>query len=248
MAEHTILNDEAGELLRRRSLKEGVFELVHERIVAGQVAPGEWLRQEEIASQLGVSQTPVREALDMLVSVGLAERVPYRGVRVPALTAEDIVDAYVMRLIVEKTMARLAALNISQAALKELAAIMEQSRPLVRLQEMSLHRQLNRRFHLAIARASANALLVKLYQMISNLFPDWRLYEYMFRHPELLESSLERETLEHQAIVDALSAHDPELAEKQVIAHIKNLSTELVEFLGVPAELLSQQEKQVGIL
>lgn len=247
MVEHLIAVDD-GELLRRRSLKEGVFELVHERIVSGQVAPGEWLRQEEIASQLGVSQTPVREALDMLVSVGLAERVPYRGVRVPALTAEDIVDAYVLRLVLESTMARLAALNISMEDVEELYAIMEQSRPLVKLKEMSQHRQLNRRLHLAIARAGGNALLVKLYQVISNLFPDWRLYEYMFRHPELLESSLERETLEHQAIVDALAAHDPELAVQHVVAHIRNLSEELVDFLSVPAELISEKEKQVGFL
>ena len=145
-------------------------------------------------------------------------------------------------------MARLAALNISMEALEELYAIMEQSRPLVRLKEMSQHRQLNRRLHLAIARASGNGLLVKLYQVISNLFPDWRLYEYMFRHPELLESSLERETLEHQAIVDALAAHDPELAVQQVVAHIRNLSEELVEFLRVPAKLISEKEKQVGFL
>jgi DNA-binding GntR family transcriptional regulator len=247
MADHSISIEEESELLRRKSLKDGVFELVHERIVAGQVAPGEWLRQEEIASQLGVSQTPVREALDMLVSVGLAERVPYRGVRVPALTAEDIVDAYVLRLVLERPVAHLAALNISPGALDELYAIMKQSRPLVRLQEMSQHRQLNKRFHLAVARASGNTLLMKLYEMVSNLFPDWRLYEYMFRHPELLENSLEREAGEHQAIVDALASHDPELAVQQVVTHIKNLSTELVEFLYVPAQLLSEKEKQAGI-
>jgi DNA-binding GntR family transcriptional regulator len=71
------------ENLQRRSLKEEIFDVLHDKIIAGKVGPGEWLRQEDIASQLGVSMTPVREALDLLVSVGLAERVPYRGVRVP---------------------------------------------------------------------------------------------------------------------------------------------------------------------
>ena len=57
-----------GEILKRRSLKEEIFQILHQKIVAGKIAPGEWLRQEEISNQLGVSQTPVREALDLLVS------------------------------------------------------------------------------------------------------------------------------------------------------------------------------------
>ena len=68
--------------VHRKPLKEEVFEILHGRIIAGQYSAGEWLRQEEISSQLGVSMTPVREALDLLVSSGLAERVPYRGVRI----------------------------------------------------------------------------------------------------------------------------------------------------------------------
>ena len=90
-----------GEFVQRRSLRDEVFQFLHRRIVAGKYAPGEWLRQEDISTQLGVSQTPVREALDLLVSTGLAERVPYRGVRVLQLTTQEIVEAYVMRLVLE---------------------------------------------------------------------------------------------------------------------------------------------------
>src|SRR5512145_2350390 len=89
--------------LTHKPLKEEVYDALHRQIIAGKYKPGDWLRQEDIASQLGVSQTPVREALDLLVSSGLAERIPYRGVRVLKLTTEEIVDSYVLRLLLEST-------------------------------------------------------------------------------------------------------------------------------------------------
>ena len=233
------------ESLQKKPLKEEVFELLHKRIVAGKYSPGEWLRQEDIASQLGVSQTPVREALDRLVSVGLAERVPYRGVRVPEPTQAQIVDAYVMRLLLEKVAARLAAHHIIREQLEGLGEIVEATRGLITLDDMSKLRQLNRRFHLSIADASGSSLLNKLYEMTSNLFPDWMLYEYMFRHPELLQSSLEKEYQEHKAIVDALAAHDAGLTAQRAFEHVQNLGYELVAFLGIPGDLVHAQERQV---
>jgi DNA-binding GntR family transcriptional regulator len=237
-----------GELVRKKSLKEGVFELLHQRIVAGKYSTGEWLRQEELSLQLGVSQTPVREALDLLVSVGLAERVPYRGVRVPEWTPQEIADAYILRLILESTAVRLAASNISTEQLNILTETIEKTRGLITLDDMSTQRQLNKKFHLSLAEAGGNFLLGKLYDMASNMFPDWRLYEYMFRHPELLDASLRREYEEHCAILEAVAAHDPDQAARQAITHIRNLRKELIEFLGIPTELLQEKEKQVEAL
>ncbi|MCC6955693.1 MAG: GntR family transcriptional regulator [Anaerolineales bacterium] len=234
-----------GEWIVKRSLKDSVFNLLHERIVAGEYLPGEWLRQEDLALQLKVSQTPVREALDLLVSVGLAVRVPYRGVRVPEWSAEEMVDAYVLRLILESAAARMASCNMTVEQLETLEKIVEQTRGLITLDAMSLQRQLNKRFHLLIAEASANSQLFKLYQMVSNQFPDWRLYEYMFRHPELLEENLRREYGEHRAIYEALAAGEPDEAAAQVLLHIRNLSRELVEYLGVPQSLIQEKEQQV---
>jgi len=229
----------------KKSLREGVFELLHGRIIAGKYPPGEWLRQEDISSQLGVSQTPVREALDLLVSVGLAERVPYRGVRVPELSADEIVDAYVLRLIVESAAARLAAINHTPEQLQAIAVLIEETHSLVTLEAMSHLRQLNKRLHQAVVEAGGNPMLAKVYEMTSNQFPDWRLYEYMFRHPELLEESLQREYLEHVALLEALSNHDPEAAAARAVAHIRGLAHELVEYLAIPAERLQERERQI---
>src|SRR5687768_17928420 len=99
--------------LTHKPLKEEIFDALHRQIIAGKYGPGDWLRQEEIAGQMGVSMTPVREALDLLVAAGLAERVPYRGVRVREMSTKDVADAYGLRLILEAVIAREAAKNIT---------------------------------------------------------------------------------------------------------------------------------------
>ena len=231
--------------MHRKSLKEEVFEVLHSRIIAGQYSAGEWLRQEEISSQLGVSMTPVREALDLLVSAGLAERVPYRGVRVLEPSSREILNAYGMRILLESAAAYAAAVNASAAQVARLRSIVVESRPLVTLAEMSRARVLSRQLHNEISAASGNAQLQRVYTTVLNTFPDWMLYEYLFRHPELLAGSMESEYQEHCAIVEAISAHQPELAVERTLEHIMNRGKELEAFLGISGDLVHATEDQI---
>lgn len=226
------------ENLQRKSLKEEIFDVLHGKIIAGDVAPGDWLRQEDIATQLGVSMTPVREALDLLVSAGLAERVPYRGVRVPQPSADEIADAYSMRLLLEAVGARAAALNREQAQVDELKRILSRMKGLLSLDDISALRQLSRQFHQSVIAIGGNSSLDKLFEMVMNSFPDWMLYEYLFRHTDLLEQSLMDEYQEHMALVEAIEIGDADLAERKAIAHIRNLGEDLVAFLGIPHGVL----------
>jgi DNA-binding GntR family transcriptional regulator len=231
------------ENLQRKSLKEEIFDVLHEKIIAGKVLPGEWLRQEDIATQLGVSMTPVREALDLLVSVGLAERVPYRGVRVPQPSSDEIVESYAMRLLLEAAGARAAALKREQVQVDELKRILSRMKGLLSLNDMSTLRQLSRQFHQSVVAICKNSLLDRLYGMVMNSFPDWMLYEYLFRHTDLLESSLSSEYQEHMALVEAIEAGDADLAEQRAIVHIRQLGEELVEYLGIPYEVLESKAR-----
>jgi DNA-binding GntR family transcriptional regulator len=231
------------ENLQRRSLKEEIFDVLHDQIIAGKVRPGEWLRQEDIATQLGVSMTPVREALDLLVSVGLAERVPYRGVRVPQLTEEEIAEAYAMRLLLEAAGARAAALKREQSQVDELKRILSRMKGLLSLEDMSTLRQLSRQFHRSVVAIGGNSTLDKLYEMVMNSFPDWMLYEYLFRHTDLLESSLGDEYREHMALVEAIQAGDADLAERKASAHIRQLGEDLVSYLGIPNDILETKAR-----
>ena len=243
--EQSLPTPETGELLRRRSLTDEVYDFLSDKIIAGKYISGDWLRQDDISLALGVSQTPVREALDRLVASGLAERVPYRGVRVPLLKPDEIVDAFLLRLVLETTAARLAAITITLNDIQALDQLIDQTANMMSLDEMSKLRQINKQFHFGIVEAAGNSLLNKLYEMTTNAFPDWMLYEYMFRHPELLQSSLKNEYLEHKAIVHALFSRDPEAASFQVANHIKNLWRGLQTNLDISGDSIKEIENQI---
>ncbi len=231
--------------VQRKSLKEEVFEVLHGRIIAGQYSAGEWLRQEEISSQLGVSMTPVREALDLLVSAGLAERVPYRGVRVLEPSSKEILNSYGMRLLLECAAVFSAAQVATTAQVEQLQGILAESRSLVRLNDMSRQRVLSRQLHSAVVAASGNAQLHRMYVTVLNTFPDWMLYEYLFRHPELLDESMNHEYLEHAAIVEAVACHEPEQAVARTLEHLLNRGRELETSLGIAHDLVQATEDQV---
>jgi DNA-binding GntR family transcriptional regulator len=236
------------ETIQKRPLKEDVFDALHEKIVSGKYKPGQWLRQDDIATSLGVSMTPVREALDLLVAAGLAERVPYRGVRVREMITKEVVEAYGLRMIIEAMIAQEAAKNITPDQLKLLEKMLAEMGKNQSLKDISHIRQLSREFHSVIADSSNNELLVKVYAVVSNAFPDWLLYEAIFRKPELLKSSMDDMQNEHSAILDALKQRDAEQAVQKSIEHLMESGKWLAEYLDVPAELIREKEEQASFL
>ena len=236
------------ELIQKRPLKEDIFDVLHEKIISGVYKPGDWLRQDDIATQLGVSMTPVREALDLLVSAGLAERVPYRGVRVREMSTRDVVEAYGLRLILEAVIAQEAARNITDDQVQALEGMIKQMKTHDTLKEMPKERKMSREFHAAIADASKNELLIKLYAMVANAFPDWLLYEALFRNPELLADSTANTLKEHIAVVEALKERNGNEAARKSIEHVMESGKWLEEYLGIPARLLREKEEQVSSL
>ncbi len=234
--------------LTHKPLKEEIYDALHRQIIAGKYTPGDWLRQEDIASQMGVSMTPVREALDLLVAKGIAERVPYRGVRVREMSEKDIVEAYGMRLILEAMIAKEVALNITPEQVAELEAIMAEMDRHVELSEMPQERQLSRQFHAAVAAASGNNLLIQLYAIVSNAFPDWLLYEALYRKPELVSSSVGQTHDEHAEMMEAFKKRDPDKAVKFSLEHVMESGRWLETYRNIPASLLREKEKQVSHL
>ena len=229
--------------LPRKSMRDEVFNILHNRVIAGELQPGQWLRQDEIASQLGVSMTPVREALDALVAAGLAEREPYRGVRVIELTHAEMLDAYGLRLLIEPAAARLASENRDPLRGQELKRLLAKMVKLVRLADMSRLRELSREFHSLIVEMSGSPLLLRVYQMAANKFPDWMLYEAMFRHPKKLKASLRDEQAQHRAIMDAILKHDADAAARAAREHLLSLGNDLHTYLGIPPERIEEKER-----
>jgi len=229
--------------LAHKPLKEEVYDALHRQIIAGKYKPGDWLRQEDIASQMGVSMTPVREALDLLVSSGLAERVPYRGVRVREMSVKDIADAYGLRLILEPLAAREAAAHINAEQISRLDEIVTDIKKHIKLNEMPIERQLSGEFHSVLAEASGSDLLVKLYSIIANAFPDWLLYEAVYRKPEILADTFSQTHNELKSILDALRRKDGDQAAQRTMEHVLDSGKWLEEYLDIPAELLREKEE-----
>ena len=112
---------------RHQSLAELAYQAIREKIVSVEIQSGEWLRQEHLAQQLDVSQTPIRQALDWLVADRLAERVLHRGVRVSEINENEIADVYCLRLLLDPVVTRLAATNVSTEQLERLQLLLDQS-------------------------------------------------------------------------------------------------------------------------
>jgi len=244
MANKPVSSPEA-ELINKRPLKEDIFDVLHDKIVSGKYKPGEWLRQDDIATQLGVSMTPVREAFDLLVSSGLAERVAYRGVRVREIATKDIVEAYGMRLHLEVLIAEEAAKHITPDQVAGLNRTIDEMKQHDNLKDVSIQRRLSREFHTMIADSTRNDLLIRLYSIVSNAFPDWLLYEALFRYPELLHDSMESMHTEHTEIVEALKKGNGLKAALKSVEHVMESGQWLVDYLNISAELLREKEEQV---
>jgi DNA-binding GntR family transcriptional regulator len=235
-------------LLRRKPLKQEIFDVLHQDILSGHYLSGAWLRQEEISTRLGVSMTPVREALDLLVSSGLAERVAYRGVRILQMDAPDILDAYEMRLLLEGSAARAAAQNVKPAQLDQLEALLKEGEGLFNLEDLPRAREVSRKLHLMIVDAGGNDLRLRIYRETLRAFPDWMLYEHLYRRPTLLQDSLRDEQKEHRLIVEALGARDPDSAMQRAVEHVVGRGHELELYLGISRDDLRAREAQVRCL
>lgn len=211
-----------------KQLPQWVAERIRGEILEGRLKPGEWLRQERLAQEHGVSQMPVREALKKLASEGLVEHVPYRGVRVVEFSVADVEDLYACRSFIEGMAARFAATSISGEELDELRALATRMALCKPPEELHEYRELNRRFHGVIFSASRRSYLVRTLAQLWAAFPTM-LWSNVPR--VATESAPERDQPdieEHAAIIAALAAHDPIAAERAVRTHIEAAARSLV--------------------
>jgi DNA-binding GntR family transcriptional regulator len=229
----------------QKPLGDQVYERLRQHVISGELPPGTWLRHEDLAQQLGVSHTPVRGALDRLVTEGLAEKVPYKGVRVVEYSPDEIAELYALRLLLEPIATRLAAQNVRLDELAELEDLLQQSRELGRSRDLTGRRELNRRFHATILSASQSPHLSRLLEWVNNRFPDWMIYEGMQRQPDLLEQRLQREDEQHRALYDLLAAGKAEEAERVAAEHVSEVADEIVTLLNVPQDLLTSHCKRL---
>jgi DNA-binding GntR family transcriptional regulator len=197
---------------RTQSRADFVYESLRDAISDGRIAGGERVREEEVARNLGVSRTPVREALQRLQQRGILILGSGRGLVVAQLNHEQVVELYAMREILEGSAARFAAMHATSAEIATLYQLQEQLRTAV--SDDMLHITLNRRFHQAIYEAAHNRYLLQTLESLNDSFA--LLRSSTFRLPHRTRNSDE----ERRRIIAAIEKRDPDLAEKEAREHI----------------------------
>ena len=183
-------------------------------IESGSLVPGRRMREAELASWLGISRTPIRDALKQLESEGLLVAAPRRGLVVAALDQQQVTEIYAVREILEGLAARLAAQQASDAEIAALEDIVERQAATPDSDPETLAR-LNRLFHGRMYRTARNRYLL---QVLSGLESALALLpRTTYEHPGRPATAL----LEHRAIMQAIAAHDVEAAESAARSHIR---------------------------
>lgn len=205
------------------SLGGKVFQTIRENILKGRYRDGEELREATIGRELGVSRTPVREALRQLELEGLVSIVPNKGAYVTGITHKDVMDIYQIRSLLEGLCARLATENITRQQLEELEESVLLSEFHVK-KEQGYEEQitaLDGRFHTILYEASNSRIL-------SHLLIDFHKYVQRARKTSIVSEERARKSIrEHRQILKAIRDRDANLAEQLANEHILHVMENL---------------------
>ncbi len=206
----------------RSNLRAQIKDVILQRIVSHEYAPGARLVETRIAQELGVSQAPVREALRDLEQLGCVVHEPFRGCSVRAFSAEELLEAFPVRAALEALAARLAAEQVTEEELLQLAELLDTMRAAARRGDAHDQSQANAGFHATIVRAARNATLERQWSLLE---PFSRTYLTVSQPGLDLLALSER----HVPILDALRARDGEAAAAAMHRHLMDAAELLKE-------------------
>lgn len=210
------------EVSDKYSLRGRVFHKIREDILEGKYETGEPIREVAVSQDLGVSRTPVREALKQLELEGLVTSIPNKGTVVAGITEQDIIDIYAIRSLIEGLAARWAAKKITEKQLKELEEIIELTEFYTTKHNMEHLHELDTRFHEIIYEASNS-------KPLRHILSDFHHYVQRTRMESIATPGrAQKSTQEHKAILEAIKKRDPEEAERLTNLHVKNVAKNMM--------------------
>lgn len=220
----------------RTSLAEYVLGVLRERIATGELAPGEHLRETELAQELDVSRGPIREALAMLETEGSIEIRRHRGAFVSVLTKEDVEEVHTLREAIEVLAASRAATRIASDHVAEMDRILEAMKVTSGSVEPQEAVRLDLAFHDVIYEAADHVRLRRTWTSIrSQVF--FFLYTRNVNFPDFPTVGFP----EHNDLRDALCSEDPERAGAAAAEHLRGAYTRLGQ-LDLPTRLEADAE------
>lgn len=207
----------------RPQLSEDVAAFVRKRIFEGSYAAGKYVRLDQLAAELGISATPVREALFALRAEGLVAQQPRRGFVVLPLTRRDLTDVANVQAHVGGELAARAALNITDDQLRELEEIQTQLEKAYADDDHEQTIRLNHEFHRAINIAADSPKLAQVMSQITRYAP-----ESVF---PMIEHWPDQAVKDHRRVLAALAEHDGESARVAMAEHLAASAIPLIDHL-----------------
>lgn len=206
---------------RPSSIREAAYKHLRGAILSGSLLPGERISEPALAETLGLSRTPIREALQTLAKEGLVEVIPHKGARVRQLSVKEIEEVYQVRAVLESEAARLAACHATQNEVADIFAGLEYLNQLD-FSDLTAQRQADMRFHSCFVAAGHNRTLERLFNDLQGSLSLLRTYtSNLSQTPET--------QAQHLAIAQAIRDKQPEAAANAARVHVLNFMDLVLE-------------------
>ena len=221
-AEMVTDNEERRQPVRRMVLADMVHDSILSMLMNGDFAPGDNLRIESLANRLGVSPTPVREALVRLESPGLVRRTALKGYKVsPLLVGPELEDLFEARLLIEPALARKAAMNSTPEFVAELDRLMHAQETASTGPDFSAYKDFlvaDEAFHATLAVQGHNRFLISAYDALGGQIQRFRF----FAGQGVTDANFA--IAEHRVILEAIIHGTPDDVEKASATHVRNVA------------------------
>lgn len=205
---------------KRPLYREEIGNAIRDAIVSGDLKPGDRIVETQWAKDLGVSQSPVREAIRELEMMGLVENIPYQGCIVRKATKQDMKDAYRVRMYLEMLGIQDAVEGATDEQLKEIDKILKEMEAEAKKNSFNSYTKKNELFHEKIIEVSQNRLLIRLWKQS-------HIQDSTFFGTQLSDQSLEALAVRHRVIYDAIVSRDVKRAQDTIYQHFQELIEEL---------------------
>ena len=209
-----------------KPLREVVFDALRIAITSGALQPGERIMENQLAEQLRVSRTPVREAIRKLEQEGFVVMVPRRGTYVADLSIRDINEVFEIRTALEVLAAGLAAERMTEEDLEKLERLLVEIGELIDLEATAKLVEADCRFHDILYSATHNKTLANIINNLREKFTPFRAISYAY--PGRAKRSLE----EHRRLVEALAERNPVLAQQVARKHMEKAEQTLLQHMS----------------
>jgi len=216
------------QLSKPSALKDWAYEIIKEALLSLQMPPGAQLHIEQLADQMGISRTPIREALLRLESDGLVRTVPRVGFFVTEITKRDLEELFELRELLESYAAEKAASLLTDDDLAHIDRLLEISVSAVEQGNLDEFLKAEIAFHAFLIERCDNRRLIEMMKGLEDLTHRERVLS--LRSMENVRASL----TEHQRIAEALHQRDGELASGFMGEHIRNVRKRMLQFIDLP--------------